>query len=122
MAIAATIEKAVQRPDDLAARYGGEEFAVLLPDTDLRGAMRIAGAICEEVRALQIDHAKSPHTIVTVSIGVSTGLSRSGKARAALLVRDADAALYRAKEAGRNTVCISNVMPADFEGQVSRAS
>jgi diguanylate cyclase (GGDEF)-like protein len=120
-AIAGVIDAAIRRPDDLAARYGGEEFAVLLPDTDRRGAAQIAETIREKARALQIDHAENDAKLVTVSIGVATALPRSGTATPDLLIRDADAALYRAKEQGRNAVCISNVMPADFERQASRA-
>jgi diguanylate cyclase (GGDEF)-like protein len=121
-AIADTIKAAVQRPDDLAARYGGEEFAVLLPDTDRRGAVQIAEAIREGARNLLIEHVRNEHKIVTVSIGVATAFPRSGITQATTLVRDADAALYRAKEKGRNTVCVSKVMPAEFEWAVSRAS
>ncbi|MCR6732874.1 MAG: sensor domain-containing diguanylate cyclase [Afipia sp.] len=121
-AIAGVIEKAVRRPDDLAARYGGEEFAVLLPNTDRRGAARIAETIREKARTLPIEHARNEHKVITVSIGVATAFPRSGTAQAATLVRDADAALYRAKEEGRNTVRISKVTPAGFEQQVSRAS
>lgn len=121
-AIAGIIDSAVRRPDDLAARYGGEEFAVLLPDTDRHGALQIAETIREGARNLLIEHAGNEHKIVTVSVGVATAFPRPGAVQATALVRDADAALYRAKEAGRDTVCVSNVMPADFEWQVSRAS
>ncbi len=119
--IAVVIEAAIRRPDDFAARYGGEEFAVLLPDTDRRGAAQIAEAIREKARALQIDHVKNEHKVATVSIGVATALPHAGTATSDLLIREADAALYRAKEKGRNTVCVSNVMSADFERQTSRA-
>lgn len=121
-AVAGIIGGAVRRPEDLAARYGGEEFAVLLPDTDRRGAFQIAETIREGARNLLIEHAGNEHKIVTVSVGVATAFPRSGTMQAATLVCDADAALYRAKEAGRDTVCVSNVVAADFEWQVSRAS
>ncbi len=120
--IAAVIDGAIRRPDDLAARYGGEEFAVLLPDTDRRGASQIAETIRERARALQIGHVRNEHKVVTVSIGVATALPRARISAPDILIRDADAALYRAKEEGRNTVRVSNVMPADFERQTSRAS
>lgn len=122
MAIASVINNEVRRPDDLAARYGGEEFAVELPDTDSRGAAQIAAAILEGIRALEIGHVRSEHKIVTVSIGVATALPRSGPTKAALLIRDADAALYRAKASGRNTLQISNLVPAEFDPSISRAS
>lgn len=117
--IANIIDAAIRRPDDLAARYGGEEFAVLLPDTDRQGAARIAEVISAQVRTLRIGHITDPKT-VTISIGVAAALPRSNMTKAAILIRDADAALYRAKNEGRNTVCISNVMPADFEPRFGR--
>jgi diguanylate cyclase (GGDEF)-like protein len=119
--IAGIIKGAIGRPDDLAARYGGEEFALLLPNTDRRGAAQIAEAIREKARALRIGHARNEHQVVTVSIGVATALPRSGSATPDLLIHHADAALYRAKDQGRDTVCVSNVMPTDFERQASRA-
>lgn len=119
--IAVVIDGTIRRPDDFGARYGGEEFAVLLPDTDRRGAVQIADTIREKARSLQIDHVRNEHKVVTVSIGVATALPHSGTATSDLLIREADAALYRAKEKGRNTVCVSNVMQADFERQASRA-
>lgn len=119
--IARIIEGAISRPDDLAARYGGEEFAALLPNTDRRGAAQIAETIRERARALRIDHARNEHQVVTVSIGVATALPHSGSPTPDLLIHHADAALYRAKDQGRNTVCVSNVMPTDFERQAGRA-
>ncbi|MBN9585249.1 MAG: GGDEF domain-containing protein [Afipia sp.] len=121
VAVAAVIDKAVRRPDDFAARYGGEEFVVVLPNTDRRGAASIAEAIREKIRALLVGHSGTKEGFVTVSIGVSSAVPRSGHATREHLLRDADAALYHAKEAGRNTVRVGNVLPADFERQVSRA-
>jgi diguanylate cyclase (GGDEF)-like protein len=70
--ISKTVLEAVQRPGDVVARYGGEELAVLLPDTDERGAAQIAHTICRKVSALQIPHARSEHQVVTISLGVTT--------------------------------------------------
>jgi diguanylate cyclase (GGDEF)-like protein len=120
VAIAGVIKDAIKRPGDLAARYGGEEFAVLLLNTDQRGAAQIATVIRDGVRSLQIDHAASEHKIATVSIGVATTAPRSGIATD--LVSDADAALYYAKEHGRNRVSTSNVVVAGFEPLARRAN
>jgi diguanylate cyclase (GGDEF)-like protein len=120
-AIAGVIAGATKRPSDLAVRYGGEEFALLLPDTDERGAMRIAAAIRDGVSGRRIDHAASEHKVLTVSAGAATAMPRPGM-RAASLVRDADAALYRAKRRGRNAISAGNVVAADFKPQVNRAS
>lgn len=100
--VADAIAKTAQRPGDFAARYGGEEFVIVLPDTTQAGAMAIAAEINRAVAALQIPHGAStaaPH--VTVSIGAATAPDGTG---AAGLVAAADAALYRAKQAGRNRV------------------
>jgi diguanylate cyclase (GGDEF)-like protein len=120
-AIAGVISDSIRRPDDLAARYGGEEFAVVLPNTDSRGAEQVAASIRDGVYALQIGHGGSEHNVVTISIGLSTAMPSSGTTKPLLLVRDADAALYRAKDGGRNTICVSTVMPANFESRASRA-
>jgi len=90
------------RVTDTVARYGGEEFAVLLPNTDLKGAM----AIAERIRSKAADHVHrhSPHAEkVTLSIGVAT-LKDSKPRTPDELLSLADQALYRAKEKGRNRV------------------
>ena len=120
-AIAGVIAQAVKRPGDLAARYGGEEFAIMLPDTDRQGAMLIAAAIRDGVSRLRMDHAASSHQIVTVSAGVAMVAARSGT-KAAVLVRDADAALYRAKAQGRNAICLGDRDLPALEPLLSRAS
>jgi diguanylate cyclase (GGDEF)-like protein len=101
--VARCIAQNVRRPGDTAARYGGEEFAVLLPNTDQAGAMRIAEQIRAAVQALQRGHVASSHHVLTVSIGVATALGEA-MATSRELVNAADEALYEAKDAGRNRV------------------
>ena len=95
----------LNRTGDLPARYGGEEFAVILPATDLHGALAVAERIRQEILALCIPHAQSPFEIVTASLGVAAlepnGIDGVG---AAELVARADTQLYQAKRAGRNRV------------------
>ena len=101
--VARVLAATVNRPADLAARFGGEEFAVLLPNTAQDGARRIAEAICGGVRASGMPHGASELGFVTISAGVATAVpAPGGDGRA--LVEAADAALYEAKEAGRNGV------------------
>ncbi|HVL57802.1 MAG TPA: diguanylate cyclase, partial [Burkholderiaceae bacterium] len=113
--IASALRHATMRPGDLVARYGGEEFVVLLPATDLQGAVLVADRVHDSLRRRAIphrDHPSSPH--VTVSIGVATVQPAAAELRPPVLVVAADAALYRAKRAGRaRTECAT---PGEAEG------
>ncbi|TJU93226.1 MAG: diguanylate cyclase, partial [Mesorhizobium sp.] len=103
-AVSRCIEAAARRPADAAARYGGEEFALILPETDARGAFVIAENLRTKVRDLGLVHAGSEKGIVTVSIGVGTFDAGSASIEIADLVRRADEALYGVKAAGRDRV------------------
>lgn len=92
-----------QRPQDVAARYGGEEFAIVLPFTDQAGAQTLAQQVRAAVRNLDLPHASSPTDArVTVSIGIACATMADRQWTAEELVGMADAALYRAKQAGRD--------------------
>lgn len=91
------------RGTDTVARYGGEEFAVVMPDSDERGALLVAERLRAAIAALGIPHAGSPLGIVTASIGVATRVP-SADDDVGRLLTDADTQLYRAKENGRNQV------------------
>jgi diguanylate cyclase (GGDEF)-like protein len=91
------------RATDVAARTGGEEFAVLLPGTDLEGALVLA----ERVRAA-VEAGPWPLRPVTASAGVAT-LGAACRGAAERLVAAADRALYRAKRDGRNRVVSAQV-------------
>jgi diguanylate cyclase (GGDEF)-like protein len=99
-ALARVIQESIRRPGDLAARYGGDEFAVVLPETDITGARVVAERIRRAMLGGATGHAG---TLPTVSIGVSCMISTPGTS-AAILVKVADAALYRAKANGSNRV------------------
>ncbi len=93
------------READAAARVGGEEFWVLLPDTELDGALPLAERILHEVRSLRLP--ESPVRI-TVSIGIAAAAARSESIEA--LMRRLDAALYRAKAGGRDRVVCAGAL------------
>lgn len=97
--LAAVIGGAVRRQGDLAARYGGEEFAVIMPDTDIAGARRIA----ETIRSRVAELAVGDGVRLTVSIGVASADPTPGSS-VDTLIAQADAALYAAKNAGRDRV------------------
>ncbi|MBQ0743928.1 MAG: diguanylate cyclase [Pseudomonas sp.] len=102
--VARILQGVVRRPTDLLARYGGEEFAIVLPDTD--NAAQVAEACRAAVEAAKIEHKLSEiRSVVTVSVGVC---ARTPGPTTSLeeLKEQADAALYRAKDAGRNMVVL----------------
>ena len=88
------------RPTDLVARFGGDEFAALLPDLQLKQARQTAERIRQQIAGLS---PSSLATAITVSIGIA---ACTAKDDVATLVQRADAAMYDAKEAGRNRVAI----------------
>ncbi len=102
--VARTLQRALYRPTDIVARIGGEEFALILPRTNLEGALAVAEHLQERIIALNIRHDASPTaTQITLSFGVSS--SENGSASSpADLIRAADEALYEAKRLGRNRI------------------
>jgi diguanylate cyclase (GGDEF)-like protein len=88
---------------DLVARYGGEEFALLLPNTGLESTFVVANRVRAAVEALAAPHEKSSYGIVTISIGIAAIVPTLGST-AAEFMAEADAALYQAKQRGRNRV------------------
>jgi diguanylate cyclase (GGDEF)-like protein len=100
--IASALQSCCRRPNDLVARYGGEEFAIILPDTDLEGAVRIAELAREAIGQLRIPHAYSPvGPEVSISGGVAV-LFRDCDMDTQQLIAVADRNLYEAKRQGRN--------------------
>lgn len=106
--VADCLRTTFRRAADFLARYGGEEFAAVLPSTDRAGGLRAGQRLCEGIEKLAIPHGGSPQGIVTVSIGVATA---DAKTPTTASLQDhivaADAALYRAKRAGRARVMVS---------------
>ena len=93
----------VRRAGDMAARYGGEEFAVVLPNTTASGALDIGEVIRRAVAATDTRSMIEGGYPISVSVGVAAAVPMAGGG-SAVLVHNADAALYQAKRNGRNRV------------------
>ena len=108
IAIAKSVQNTLLRPADLVARYGGEEFAVILPNTDLKGAIAVAEQIHLAIKKLSIPHQNSDVSdIVTVSLGIASLLPSSTEIPS-ILIKQADTSLYSAKREGRNRSVVFN--------------
>lgn len=100
--IAAVVQTKLKRPNDLVARYGGEEFVVVLPNSDLAGAIAVAEDIRESVAQMALpNEASLVEKVVTVSVGVSSR-TPTDQNQVEDLIKSADLALYQAKANGRN--------------------
>jgi len=101
--VSKVLANSVCRPTDLACRYGGEEFTFILPNTPLDGAMEFAEKVRAALLDSQIEHKGSTVSpYVSLSLGVATyqGQFASGDE----ITQQADKALYKAKDSGRNRV------------------
>jgi diguanylate cyclase (GGDEF)-like protein len=99
---ASLIQSIVHRPSDTVARYGGEEIAILLPNTSLDGAIKLAEKIREHFRETEFTNS-GISKFITVSLGVSCGHPKH-QDNAIKLLEIADQCLYKAKESGRDQV------------------
>ncbi len=103
-----SLQESTRRPADLVARYGGEEFAVILPDTDNKGALFIANKIRQQLADIKLPHDKSEVSkYITLSMGIATQIPHRDT-NPTTLVNIADNALYQAKQQGRNQVVQGN--------------
>jgi len=110
--VAAALQSACRRPADLVARYGGEEFALVLPDTELSGAVQVAEKARKAVEQLKITHEHSnAASHVSISAGVAAQLPEMTITTEQLIMA-ADQALYQAKHLGRNQVVVVQAKPA----------
>lgn len=102
--VAQAIEDTLLRPADLIARYGGEEFMIILPNTDELGVGKVAEKVRRAIESLSLTHEySSAGPVVTISAGTATMVPDATEG-SDTLVRNADVALYRAKQLGRNQV------------------
>jgi diguanylate cyclase (GGDEF)-like protein len=121
--IARAIQGCLRRAGEFAARYGGEEIAVVLPGVDEQRACVLAETMRSAIHDLALPHSRSARGIVTLSAGVATASPGQDDDGWRALIGDADAALYAAKQRGRNTVaaCSASVMPHSSVGSTARS-
>ena len=105
-AIGAAMSASLGRAGDVAARYGGDEFAILLPATAIEGSLQIAEQVRSRLAEICGERAipASP-----LSIGIAAAMPQAGEGQGVLLTA-ADAALYRAKDRGRNRIEVATPM------------
>ena len=104
--VAKTVYASLKRTADFPSRWGGEEFVVLLPSTDAKGAVLVAEDIRKDIENALIPCPDARGTKITVSIGVSTQIPALDS-ELKDFIPAADAALYKAKETGRNRVVLN---------------
>jgi diguanylate cyclase (GGDEF)-like protein len=100
--VAQALKNTIKRASDLVCRYGGEEFVVILPNTDLAGAIKVSQLIQGAIKELQLLH---PHSSVSEKITLSLGIRceiPNPESSVKSLINAADHALYQAKKLGRD--------------------
>ena len=96
----------IKRSTDITCRLGGEEFALLLPETDKIGAINLAQRLRRGIQDYPYKSKTNKDIQVTASIGVATVTPQTREPESILKI--ADRALYKAKDGGRNMVCVDN--------------
>ncbi|MBI2263759.1 MAG: diguanylate cyclase [Armatimonadetes bacterium] len=114
--VAQGIKNTVRQEVDTVARYAGDEFVVILPETPLEGATVVAERVRESVDRLDFEQ----HFKVTLSVGVANYPNNA--ASHTELLDQADKALYRAKEAGRNRVCTAEELVPSSDGSLESSA
>jgi diguanylate cyclase (GGDEF)-like protein len=93
------------RATDVKCRYGGDEFVIVLPDTSLGGAERAAESLIVEIGRLRV---QTDAGMISPTISVGVAVAEPGQSDALAVISQADAALYRAKQSGRNRYSVSS--------------
>lgn len=114
IAVAGAITHCVSRPLDFSCRWGGEEFAVLLPQTNERGAIQLANEILITVRAIKLGPPCVPNAKITVSIGIAS-MVVTHQNKTDDLIDMSDKAMYIAKQSGRDRYAVFDRPLPEFD-------
>ncbi|MCG8686942.1 MAG: diguanylate cyclase [Desulfobacterales bacterium] len=107
----ANLLKSQIRDQDVACRWGGEEFLLMLPETDMDGAIQLAEKLRKAIEQLEIEYDNEEILHVTATLGVSS-FTESDRHADEIITR-ADQALYEGKKTGRNKVCVDSAHAAN---------
>jgi diguanylate cyclase (GGDEF)-like protein len=111
--VAQALQNSISYEHDLVSRYGGEEFAIILPNTNLSGAIAIAHRVQTQIDQLKLPHASSPVShYITLSMGM-VSLIPKGDQSPQDLIAATDRLLYRAKQSGRNQMAYDDEVIID---------
>jgi diguanylate cyclase (GGDEF)-like protein len=113
----AGILQSAEEQGALVARYGGEEFVLILDGASSQAALALAEGLRAKIEASPVMLPAGPALRVTASFGIGVYGEKLRFAEAAEVLKAADAALYRAKSEGRNTVCLSASEAGDAPGE-----
>jgi diguanylate cyclase (GGDEF)-like protein len=108
--VCSKIQECLNRKSDVLGRYGGEEFIVILPDTDIAGAARVAENIRFAVASARKPYAKDRDDCLTLTLGVAGGRGKNVES-SEQIVTLADKMLYDGKRSGRNRVSVGALTP-----------
>lgn len=115
------LKSSLRASDEVTARFGGEEFAILLPNTGRKQAYLVAERVRQRIASTTISLPDGEQVQLSVSIGLSTSLPPHPLSTE-MIVKQADQALYGAKQSGKNQVqCFDGCGDQDEEDEVSRA-
>lgn len=104
-AVADSLKSSLRTSDDIF-RYGGEEIVIILPEQDIEKTRVVAERLRRDIESLQVEHKGIERGILTISCGVSTFDETDKACKWETVLDQADKALYTAKSAGRNQVCM----------------
>jgi len=107
--LAKVLNEFTKRPGDLCARFGGEEFVLVYGNTNSDQALLVLNDILEKLKQLNIENKHSlPSRTLTVSVGLTT-IIPSSDFTCAYLIKEADDLLYKAKDKGKDALCVSDL-------------